>query len=226
MLVFENVSIDIAGVPVLRSVNTELTAGTTVAIVGRNGAGKTTLLRTTMGFLKPKTGRILFDGEELSRLPAHRRAEKGIGYAPEDRGIFPTLSVEENLRLPCEAHGLDEAAIKDRLQAVLDMVPQLREMLPRSGAALSGGQGKMVALGRALMAGTRLILLDEPFQGLAPVLAMQYAEALSRLRSLRPELCVVITESNASLLKHVPTRPLTLERGALAEGMTSLAQTH
>jgi len=226
MLVFENVSIDLAGVPVLRSVTTELKAGTTVALVGRNGAGKTTLLRTAMGFLKPKTGRILFDGEELSRLPAHQRAEQGIGYAPEDRVIFPTLSVEENLRLPCEAHGLDEALIKDRLQDVLGVVPQLREMLPRSGAALSGGQGKMVALGRALMAGTRLVLLDEPFQGLAPVLAMQYAEALSRLRSLRPELCVLITESNASLLKHVPTRPLALERGALTEGAASVAHTH
>lgn len=218
MLVFDNISIDLAGVPVLRGISIELKAGTTVAVVGRNGAGKTTLLRTAMGFLKPKTGRILFDGEEISRLPAHHRAEQGIGYAPEDRVIFPTLTVEENLRLPCEAHGLDEAAIRDRLNGVLDVVPQLRDMLSRSGAALSGGQGKMVALGRALMAGTRLVLLDEPFQGLAPVLAMQYAEALSRLRSLRPELCVVITESNASLLKHVTTRPLTLERGALAEG--------
>jgi branched-chain amino acid transport system ATP-binding protein len=219
MLVFDNLSVDLAGAPILRNVTAELKAGTTVAVVGRNGAGKTTLLRATMGFLKPKSGRILFDDDELHHLPAHWRAEQGIGYAPEDRVIFPTLTVEENLRLPCEAHGLKDRDIDDRLQSVLEVVPQLREMLPRSGAALSGGQGKMVALGRALMAGTRLVLLDEPFQGLAPVLAMQYAEALSRLRTLRPDLCVVITESNASLLKHVPTTRLTLERGALTQAL-------
>jgi branched-chain amino acid transport system ATP-binding protein len=218
MLVFDKISVDLAGAPVLRNVSVELKAATTVALVGRNGAGKTTLLRTTMGFVKPKSGRILFDDDELHLLPAHWRAEQGIGYAPEERVIFPTLTVEENLRLPCEAHGLKDAAIDDRLGSVLEVVPQLRDMLPRSGAALSGGQGKMVALGRALMAGTRLVLLDEPFQGLAPVLAMQYAEALSRLRTARPDLCVLITESNASLLKHIPTIKLTLERGALSAG--------
>ena len=218
MLTFDNVSVDLAGAPVLRNVTVELKAATTVAVVGRNGAGKTTLLRTTMGFLKPKAGRILFDNDELQQMPPHFRAEQGIGYAPEDRVIFPTLTVEENLRLPCEAHGLKDSAIDDRMKSVLEVVPQLREMLPRSGAALSGGQGKMVALGRALMAGTRLVLLDEPFQGLAPVLAIQYAEALSRLRVMRPDLCVVITESNASLLSHVPTIRLTLERGALTVG--------
>ncbi len=226
MLVFENVSVDLAGAPVLRDVSVELKAGTTVAVVGRNGAGKTTLLRTAMGFVKPKSGRILFDDDELHLLPAHFRAEQGIGYAPEDRVIFPTLTVEENLRLPCEAHGLSDEAIADRLKDVLEVVPQLREMLARSGAALSGGQGKMVALGRALMAGTRLVLLDEPFQGLAPVLAMQYAEALSRLRSIRPDLCVVITESNASLLQHVPTTRLTLERGALTVGEKPAGSLH
>jgi ABC-type branched-subunit amino acid transport system ATPase component len=215
MLKFDNVSVDLAGAPILRSVSAELHAGTTVAVVGRNGAGKTTLLRTTMGFVKLKSGRILFDDDELQHLPAHWRAEQGIGYAPENRVIFPTLSVEENLRLPCEAHGLKDSDINDRLNTVLEVVPQLRDMLKRSGAALSGGQGKMVALGRALMAGTRLVLLDEPFQGLAPVLAVQYAEALGRLRTVRPDLCVMITESNASLLKDIPDQTLTLERGAL-----------
>jgi ABC-type branched-subunit amino acid transport system ATPase component len=204
MLVFDNVNVDIAGIPVLRNVSLTLTKGMTVALVGRNGAGKTTLLRTAMGFLRPKSGRILFDDRDLLRLPAHYRALHGIGYAPEDRVIFPTLTVRENLRLPCEANAMNEAAIEERLKGVLDVVPQLNEMLPRSGAALSGGQGKMVALGRALMAGTRLVLLDEPFQGLAPVLAQQYAQAL-----------MVITESNASLLQNVPTTRLTLERGEL-----------
>lgn len=216
MLVLDNVSVDLARAPVLRNITTELNAGSLVAIVGRNGAGKTTLLRTIMGLVKMKSGRILFDNDELHHLPPHWRAEQGIGYAPEDRVIFPTLTVEENMRLPCEAHGLPETDIKDRLDGVLETVPQLRDMLKRSGATLSGGQGKMVALGRALMAGTRLVLLDEPFQGLAPVLAVQYGEALGRLRTIRPEICVAVTESNASLLGDIPDLTWTIERGVLS----------
>jgi ABC-type branched-subunit amino acid transport system ATPase component len=180
------------------------------------------LLRTVMGLVKLRSGRVLFDDDELHNLPAHWRAEQGIGYAPEDRVIFPTLTVAENMRLPCEAHGLSDKDIDDRVGVVLEVVPQLRYMLKRSGAALSGGQGKMVALGRALMAGTRLVLVDEPFQGLAPVLAVQYAEALGRLRQVRPDLCVIITESNASLLKDIPDQTITLERGELrSEARTS-----
>jgi len=216
MLTLQSVSVDLAGTPVLRNVSAELRAGSVVAVVGRNGAGKTTLLRALMGLVKLKSGRILFDEDELDKLPPHYRAEQGIGYAPEDRVIFPTLSVEENMRLPCEAHGLPNAEIASRMKDVLAVVPQLADMLPRSGAALSGGQGKMVALGRALMAGTRLVLLDEPFQGLAPVLAIQYGEALGRLRNVRPDLCVIVTESNASLLKDIPDQVWTMERGELS----------
>jgi ABC-type branched-subunit amino acid transport system ATPase component len=216
MLSLENVCVDLAGTPVLRNVSAQVYTGSLVAIVGRNGAGKTTLLRTMMGLVKLKSGKILFDEDELHHLPPHWRAEQGIGYAPEDRIIFPTLSVEENLRLPCEAHGLVDADIDDRLAGVLEAVPQIRDLLNRSGAALSGGQGKMVALGRALMAGTRLVLLDEPFQGLAPVLAVQYGEVLGRLRKLRPDLAVLITESNAKLLGDIPDQIWTLERGVLS----------
>jgi len=222
MLVLENVNVDLARTPVLRNVSVQLQAGSVVAVVGRNGAGKTTLLRTVMGLVKLRSGRVLFDDDELHNLPAHWRAEQGIGYAPEDRVIFPTLTVAENMRLPCEAHGLSDKDIDDRVGVVLEVVPQLRDMLKRSGAALSGGQGKMVALGRALMAGTRLELVDEPFQGLAPVLAVQYAEALGRLRQVRPDLCVIITESNAGLLKDIPDQTITLERGELrSEARTS-----
>ena len=216
MLTLQGVSVDLAGTPVLRNVSAELRAGSVVAVVGRNGAGKTTLLRALMGLVKLKSGRVLFDEDELDKLPPHYRAEQGIGYAPEDRVIFPTLSVEENMRLPCEAHGLPNAEIDSRMKDVLAVVPQLADMLQRSGAALSGGQGKMVALGRALMAGTRLVLLDEPFQGLAPVLAVQYGEALGRLRNVRPDLCVIVTESNASLLKDIPDQLWTMERGELS----------
>ena len=218
MLKIDHVSASIAGNTVLRGITTEFNAGQLLAVVGRNGAGKTTLLRAIMGLLPLSAGTIAMNGEDLSRVPAHRRTSLGIGYAPEDRVMYPTFSVEENLRLPCDVLGLDVTEIDQRLARVLEVVPQLREMLPRSGSALSGGQGKMAALGRALMVGTRLILLDEPFQGLAPVLANQYAESLRKLHQIAPELCIVVTESNRSLLRDLPDATLILERGELVEG--------
>lgn len=221
MLKIDHVSASIAGNTVLRGVSTEFNAGQLLAVVGRNGAGKTTLLRAIMGLLPLSAGTIAMNGDDLSRVPAHRRTSLGIGYAPEDRVMYPTFSVEENLRLPCDVLRLDVTEIDQRLARVLEVVPQLREMLPRSGSALSGGQGKMAALGRALMVGTRLVLLDEPFQGLAPVLANQYAESLRRLHEISPELCIVVTESNRSLLRDLPDATLILERGELVEGEDS-----
>ena len=218
MLKIHQVSARIAGITVLRGIETAFQHGQLLAIVGRNGAGKTTLLRAIMGLLPLSSGSISIDDTDITSLPGHRRTEFGIGYAPEDRVMYPTFTVEENLRLPCEVLGLPEAEIKRRLERVLEVVPQLEPMLARSGAALSGGQGKMAALGRALMAGTKLVLLDEPFQGLAPVLANQYAESLRKLHQLDPALCIVVTESNRSLLRDLPDATLTLERGELVEG--------
>jgi len=220
MLTIENLSVSLAGSPVLRALSMQVHAGTTTAVVGRNGAGKTTLLRSIMGLVTPSSGVIHLDEHNLTLSPGYERTRVGIGYAPEDRVIFPTLSVEENLRLPCEVLGLSEQEMQERLSHVMDVVPQLKPMLPRSGAALSGGQGKMVALGRALMVGQSLVLLDEPFQGLAPALAQQYAEALARLRQSRPDLAVIITESNAALLTDIPNQILTIERGSFVESPT------
>jgi len=215
MLKLDRVSVDIAGIPVLRNLSVELRSASTYAVVGRNGAGKTTLLRTIMGFAKPRSGSITLDDRQLLNEPSYSRAALGIGYAPEERVLFPTMTVEANLRLPCEAVGLSKSEIDARLKDVAAAVPLIQPMLSRSAAALSGGQGKMAALARALMVGRRLILVDEPFQGLAPALARQYAEVLSGLYKLRPDLCVVITESNRSLLDRVECTTLTLERGEL-----------
>ena len=216
MLKLEQLSVSIAGVQVLRQVSAAMDAGTTVAVVGRNGAGKTTLLRSIMGLQPAQSGTVYLDHTQLLAAPAHHRARFGIGYAPEERIIYPTLNVEENLALPCEVLGMSRSELQQRQEAVLQVVPQLKDMLKRSGAALSGGQGKMVALGRALMVGTRLVLLDEPLQGLAPVLAQQYVEAIGRLRQWQSDLCVVITESNASLLADMPNQTWLLERGVLS----------
>lgn len=214
MLSLDRLCVSFGHSPVLRSLSLQLSAGTTLAVVGRNGAGKTTLLRSIMGLIEATSGGMYVDEVNLRASPPHLRTHMGLGYAPEDRVIFPTMSVRENLALPCEILQLSDGQIQERLNQVVAVVPQLQPMLSRSGAALSGGQGKMVALGRALMVGTKVVLLDEPFQGLAPALALQYAQALGRLRTTRPDVCVLITESNAALLSDIPNQVLTIERGS------------
>ena len=220
MLRIEAMNVELAGNAVLRRMDVLLEAGQTVAVVGRNGAGKTTLLRTIMGLVSPQSGRLILDDEDITNSPAYRRAAAGFGYAPEDRVILPTLTVAQNITLPCEVLRVPRHEIQRRVDAVVASVPQLEPMLPRSGAALSGGQGKIVALARALMVGVRILLLDEPFQGLAPALARQYGEALRALRLSRPQLCVVVTESNAALLDGVQSRTLHIERGEVSEAAT------
>lgn len=215
-LAIESLSVYLAGHSVLRDVNVMLEAGQTIAVVGRNGAGKTTLLRSIMGLTHLRAGRLMLDGIDIARQPAHERAALGFGYAPEDRVILPTLTVVENVTLPCDVLRVPRHEIDRRMDAVLAVVPQLEPLLSRSGAALSGGQGKIVALARALMVGTRFVLLDEPFQGLAPALARQYGDSLKALRSTHPELCVVVTESNAALLDDVQSATLHIERGTVS----------
>lgn len=138
--------------------------------------------------------------------------------------MFPAFTVDENLRLPCQILGMSRREIDVRMERTVEVVPQIKELLPRSGAALSGGQGKIAALGRALMVAQSVVLLDEPFQGLAPVLANQYAESLRKLRDVAPELTVVVTESNRALLRDLPDDTVTLERGEL-QGREALIAT-
>lgn len=216
MLDMENVSVSIAGAPVLRGVTLHVPAGGRVALIGRNGAGKTTSLRSFMGLLPLSGGSIRIAGEDAVKLPAHHRARLGIGYAPEDRRLFGTFSVRQNMLLPAEVLGLSAAEIRRRLDLVFGLLPELVELAPRRAGGLSGGQGKMVALGRALMVGTRAVMLDEPFQGLAPALALRYAEALKRLRDALPDLAILITESNPELLRTLVEATFVIERGEIA----------
>ena len=216
MLEFEGVDVAIAGVPILRRLAFRVGPGETVALVGRNGAGKTTTLRSVMGFTDVR-GRIRVAGEDVTAVPPPRRPALGIGYAPEDRRLFAAFTVEENLRLPGEVARLDAAEMRRRMDKVYTVLPELREMAPRPAGNVSGGQGKMVALGRALMLGTRLLMLDEPFQGLAPALAQRYAEALGRLRDVDADVALVVTESNPALLRSVARRTLVIERGEVEE---------
>ena len=215
MLRLERVEVAIAGARVLRGVELAVPEGGRVALVGRNGAGKTTTFRAIMGLLPLVAGSVRFDGTELAGLPAHRRTSLGIGYAPEDRRLFPTFTVEENVRLPAEVLGLPAAEIRARLERVWELLPELAELRDRRAGALSGGQGKMAALARALVTGTRLLLLDEPFQGLAPALARRYGEILARLVERERGLALLVSESNPELLTPFVDRMATIERGEI-----------
>lgn len=217
MLEIKGLSAEIEGVQVLRRAHLSLAEGATVALIGRNGAGKTSLLRAIMGFMKVTEGEISFDGRPLDAVKAHLRPRLGIGYAPEDRRLFPAFTIEENIRLPAEVMKLPAAEIARRLDGIYAVLPELAELRHRPAAGLSGGQGKMAALARALMVGSRVILLDEPFQGLAPVLANRYAAALRTLRDSHPDIALLITESNPSLLRNFAEKAYAIERGEVSE---------
>jgi branched-chain amino acid transport system ATP-binding protein len=214
MLSFENVNVAIEGAPVLRNVSFSVEAGASAALIGRNGAGKTTTVRTIMGFTKA-SGMVRLGGQDLGSIPPHRRPSLGIGYAPEDRRLFSAFTVEENIVLPGRVAKLSVEQIRQRLDRAYAVLPELAELAKRPAGSVSGGQGKMVALGRALMLGTRLVILDEPFQGLAPVLAQRYAEALRRLRTQDRGITLLITESNPKLLATFADATLTIERGEI-----------
>jgi branched-chain amino acid transport system ATP-binding protein len=216
MLSFHQVNVSIAGAQVLRNVSFALKPGATAALIGRNGAGKTTVARTVMGFTQ-STGNVKLATTDLGQVAPHQRPGLGIGYAPEDRRLFSSFTVEENILLPARVAKLSQDESKRRLDRAYGVLPELAELRGRPAGSVSGGQGKMVALGRALMLGTSLVILDEPFQGLAPVLAQRYAEALRRLRAQDPDITLLVTESNPKLLEAFADTVLTIERGEVSQ---------
>jgi len=212
MLELRDVHVDIASAQVLRGLRLQVGKGQMVGLVGRNGAGKSSTLRSIMGHLTPRTGQILFDGHDLVQMPAHVRAGLGIGYMPEDRGLVPELTVEENMVLPLwVSPTLD---LSERLNWVYEVLPELKAMSDRRALLLSGGQQKMVALARALAVGTRLLLLDEPFEGVAPALSMRLSEVIGKLKST--DLSVLIAQSDINHANDLLDAQVVIERGANA----------
>lgn len=209
MLTVESLDVSIGSVRILRGVSMRVEEGQLAGLVGRNGAGKTTLMRTLIGILTPRSGSIALDGKPLAGLPPHARARLGIGYMPEDRRIIPPLTVEENVMLPAWATGA--AGGRERLARIYRMIPEIEALKERKGLQLSGGQQKLVALARALMNGTKLLLLDEPFEGVAPVLARRLVEVVALLRN--EGLSVVLSESDLSHSRELLDVVFTIDRG-------------
>ena len=210
MLEVRSLHVAIDSVVALRGLSLEVGSGRMVGLVGRNGAGKTTLMRTLMGHLAPTSGSVVFDGRDLLALPAHARAGLGIGYMPEDRGLVPELTVEENILVPL---WVNRALVtEDRLALVYRVLPELVEMRDRRALLLSGGQQKLVALARALVVGTRLLLLDEPFEGVAPVLSKRLADVIAALKG--SAVSVLIAQSGLNHARRLVDSEFVVERGA------------
>jgi len=206
----ENLHVAIQSVVALRGLSLTVADGTMVGLVGRNGAGKTTLMRTLMGHLAPTQGTVTFDGQDLAALPRHARASLGIGYMPEDRGLVPELTVEENILVPVWVNKALKA--DERLALVYRVLPELLEMRERRALLLSGGQQKLVALARALAVGTRLLLLDEPFEGVAPALSRRLADVIAGLKG--SAVAVLMAQSDLNHSRSLVDSEFVIERGA------------
>lgn len=210
LLSASHLAVNIQLMPALRDLNVQIREGEMVGLMGRNGAGKTTFMRTVMGHLPPTSGRIEFHGESLDQRARHERAALGIGYMPEDRGLVPQLTVEENILLPIWVSKTLNR--EDRLAFVYGLMPEVADMRARRALQLSGGQQKLVALCRALAVGTRLLLLDEPFEGVAPALSMRLADVIHQLKGSK--LAVLISQSDVNHSGNLFDHSFVIERGA------------
>jgi branched-chain amino acid transport system ATP-binding protein len=195
---------------ILHGVGFEVRAGEVVTLLGRNGAGKTTTLKVIMGMVRRRTGSVRLGGDELVGLPSNAIARRGIAFCPEERGIFASLTVEENLLLPprVQPGGLT-------LEAIFGLFPNLRERLRSRGTALSGGEQQMLAIGRILRTGARLLLLDEPTEGLAPVIVQQIGRTIARLKG--EGFTILLVEQNFRFAATVADRHYVVEHGRVVD---------
>ncbi len=214
MLEVKDLDVDIGVVPVLRGVALGVPTGAMCGLIGRNGAGKTTFMRSVMGALRARAGSIQFGDRDVTAEPGHRRAHLGIGYMPEDRRLVPDLTAEDNILVPVWATRRTD--YQTRLEWIYGLIPEVAAFRERHATELSGGQQKMVALARALIVGTKLLLLDEPTEGIAPVLARRFVEILRNLKAEGES--VLVAESNDKHIAGLLDRSYVIERGSVTRG--------
>ena len=209
MLTVNSVSVKIGAILALKNFTLDIKKGEMISLIGRNGAGKTTLLKSIMGVNKLANGTIKFNDLDLNNSASHERAALGIGYMPEDRGLIPELTVEENILLP--SWSIKSLDSNNRLTLVYQIMPELKEMSERKALLLSGGQQKMAALGRALVSGTQLLLLDEPFEGVAPALSQRLSEVIKGLK--KQNMSIILSQSEQNHKEDIFDKKFLIERG-------------
>jgi urea transport system ATP-binding protein len=211
MLKIDSISVSYGETLILRDVSLQVRPGEVVCLLGRNGVGKTTLLKSLMGLLRPRSGHVTFNGQDLTRASPDRRARSGIGYVPQGREIFPQLTVKENLQV-----GLLARPGKNRNipEVVFDYFPALRDLLPRRGGLLSGGQQQQLAIARALVADPKILILDEPTEGIQPSVITQIGQVLHALKSTG-KLSVLLVEQYLEFALTLADYFYVMEKGAI-----------
>jgi branched-chain amino acid transport system ATP-binding protein len=215
LLEIDDIHVHYGKIEALKGVTVEVAEGEIVTLIGGNGAGKTTTIKTVSGLRSLTNGAIRFDGQDISKVPAHRRVELGISQAPEGRGIFPGMTVLENLDMGAYSRR-DRSKLPNDLDRVFGLFPQLAERRDQSGGTLSGGEQQMLAIGRALMAQPRVLLLDEPSMGLAPRLVAQIFEIISEINE--QGVTILLVEQNAAQALKRADRAYLLETGRIVRG--------
>ena len=211
MLSLQGLNVSYGDSQVLWDVDLHVPAGRVVCLMGRNGVGKTTLLKTIMGLLKPRSGSILLQAEQLTALSSDRRAKRGIGYVPQGRDIFPDLTVLENLRLGLVAQGVRDTAIPED---IFRLFPVLGTMLNRKGGVLSGGQQQQLAIARALVMRPALLLLDEPTEGIQPSVILEIEDVIRRLKAAG-EMAILLVEQYLDFARRLADHVYVMEKGTI-----------
>ena len=212
MLKIENLEVAYGNIKAIKGISLEVNQGEIVTLIGSNGAGKSTTLRAISGILKPKSGSITFNGERIDGVEGHEIVAKGICQSPEGRRIFPKMSVDENLDLGAFLRNDKEGIAADR-DRVLELFPRLRERIDQKAGTMSGGEQQMLAVGRALMGSPKLLLLDEPSMGLAPVLVDMIFETIEKIN--KQGTTILLVEQNALAALNVADRAYVLESGSI-----------
>ena len=211
MLRLDKINVNIGLIEILKNVSLDLQNGQMVGLIGRNGAGKTTLLRAIMGILPTISGELSFEDHDLIKMPSQKRAYLSIGYMPEDRKLIPSMSAEENILTPVWATNINDW--KQRLDWIYKIIPEALDLKDRPSTSLSGGQQKLIALSRALMVGSKLLLLDEPSEGIAPALTKRIIDILNNLK--KEGVTTLIAESNAGHYQGMLDKSFVIERGQI-----------